>query len=224
MQLADFYSNNKDQRESAGQFSNEKINFILEEIGSKKHVLDVGCNDGFIGERIIKNDNIVYGIDLSKSNLSIAKKRGLKVKCLNIEKGKFPFQENFFDAIILGDTIEHIFDTDTLLKQCHKLLKKEGKLIITTPNVASIGRRIMLLLGINPFLEYSVELTTSGVPSVGHIRYYTTENLKNQLIHNGFYVKNIKGEALNLIFFRLKFLGNLFPSFSNLIMGIGIKK
>jgi len=41
------------------------------------------------------------------------------------------------------------------LEKIYKKLKKNGKLIITTPNSASLPRRILLLFGKNPLLEYS---------------------------------------------------------------------
>lgn len=223
----DFYINLKDNREDASSskcFFYEKIQFLVRETGSSKKVLDVGCNDGYIGELLLKNDNDVYGIDMVKKKLFIAQKKGLKVKDHDIENKQFPFPKDYFDIVILGDVIEHIFDTDALLANCKRVLKKKGKLIITTPNVASFGRRLMLMFGINPFLEYSLKLPPfKGYPSVGHIRYYTLQTLKSQLAFNGFSNISIRGDVLNLGFLKIPLKGCLFNSFGLSLMCIAEK-
>lgn len=209
-----FYSNLKDDQKQLTSLLRDKIMFLIQEVGSNKKILEVGCNDGYMGEILLKENNDVYGIDIVKKKLELASKRGLKVKECDIEKKPFPYPSDYFDIVILGDVIEHIFDTDGLLEKCKRVLKKGGKLIITTPNVASLARRIMLLLGINPFLEFSSKLQPlKGYPAVGHIRYYTSNTLKHQLTHHDF--KNIKIQGGTMIFIPLKFI-YLFRGFSSI--------
>lgn len=221
--MNDFYVRvRKDRRETLGYYP-EKIKFILEETGERKLVLDVGCNDGFIGTMLLKKQNKVFGIDIVKKNLEIAKHRGLIVKSVDVEKEKLPFKNDCFDLVILGDIIEHVFDTDRLLKEARRVLKTGGKLIVTTPNVASLGRRLMLLLGINPFLEYSLKLPHKGPPPVGHIRYYTVQTLKEQLEDHGFKDIKIKGSVLNLFFLATHFFTSLKPSLCMMLMCTALK-
>lgn len=223
MKRTDFYTHAQiDERMKRG-YHLEKIDFILKKTGIGKKVLDVGCNDGYLGELLLKNKNIVHGVDIAEKNLKIAKKRGLKVKYFDVEKNYFPFPDKFFDIIILGDIIEHIFETDILFRNCNRILQKNGILIITTPNVASLGRRIMLLLGISPFLEVSAELPVNGLPSAGHIRYYTIGTLKNQLEYNGFSIRELKGSGMENSSLLSRFMGNFFPSFSPLILCVATK-
>lgn len=200
-----FYSNLKDDTEEVASIFQDKIAFLKKSVGSNKKVLDVGCNDGYVGGLLLKNGNEVYGIDIVKKKLLLAQKKGLKAKECDIENEEFPYPENCFDKVILGDVIEHIFNTDKLLEKCKRVLKNNGTLIITTPNVASLGRRIMLLLGINPFLEYSSVLPPiKGYPAVGHIRYYTAKTLRLQLMYHGF--KNITIQGGTMISMPIKFL------------------
>lgn len=205
-------------------FHEEKIHFVLKEVGKNKRVLDVGCSEGFLGEELIKKGNKVYGIDIVEKNLSVAKKKGLIVKKVDIDTQDLPFEDGFFDAIVLADFIEHVFDTDEVLRRCAKVLKKNGKIILTTPNIASFGRRIMLLLGISPFTEHSLELPTSGFPSAGHIRYYTVKTLREQLEYDGYKEVKVIANALNLIKFRSVRMGELFPSFGVMLMAVAKKK
>ncbi|MCL5434981.1 MAG: class I SAM-dependent methyltransferase [Patescibacteria group bacterium] len=219
MQKKDFYNLNIGENNiQTGGFYLEKLYFILRTVGSKKRVLDIGCNDGYVGEKLLARENDVYGIDISEKELKIAGKKGLKVKNIDVENQELPYASGFFDVVILADIIEHVFDTDMLLKKCSRVLKRGGRLIVTTPNIASFGRRLMLLFGISPFAEYSLELPTNGLPSVGHIRYYTSATLKNQLQHNGFKDIKIEGDKINFGIFKSKSLGKFLPSLSIMLM------
>lgn len=221
---SNFYSDLKDDREDVSSHLQEKIDFIIRETGSGKKVLDVACNDGYIGEILLNKNNDIYGIDVVKSKLLIAQKRGLKVEVCDVGKEQFPYPDNYFDIVILGDIIEHVFNTDEILRKCKKVLKKGGKLIIITPNVASLGRRVMLLFGINPFIEYSLELPpVEGFPAVGHIRYYTSKTLRLQLLHNGFKSIEIQGGALGSVFFKLMYGFRRFSSFFPHLMCVAKK-
>lgn len=210
--VSDFYTRVQTDRRQEGGLLPEKVAFILAHVGSGQLVLDIGCNTGVIGARLVDAGNDVYGVDIGESDLKIASKRGLKTQLLNLESDDLPYEDDCFDVVLLGDIIEHIFDTDHLLRQCRRVLKERGQLIVTTPNVASLGRRCMLLAGISPFLEYSTELTTNDYPSVGHIRYYTAKNLRRQLRYHSFEVESLVGNGLNLGILRLKAVGRLVPS------------
>ncbi|MFC1622625.1 methyltransferase domain-containing protein [Patescibacteria group bacterium] len=98
----------------------------------------------------------------------------------------------FFDIIISSEIIEHIYDTDFFLQEIFRILKPDGKLLITTPNVASFGRRIMLFLGLNPLIETSVDQGNSG-----HIRYFTFKSLKRLLNKNGFKIIKKHSDVIN---------------------------
>lgn len=218
-----FYSHTGDDRESGG-YDKDKISFLVSEAGSNKKILDVGCNDGFFGKILLERNNQVYGIDFVKKNLAKARALGVRTKYFKIGKGPLPYTSDFFDIVYLGDVIEHIFDTDTLLRECYRVLKKGGKLIITTPNVASFGRRLLLLFGISPFLEYSLELTTNNFPSVGHIRYYTAHTLQKQLEYHRFIIKKMIGNGVYFAsFLKFRSLGKILPSFSSILLCVAIK-
>lgn len=219
-----FYTNLKDDQEKVSSLFKDKIAFLIQEVGSNKKILEIGCNDGYVGAILQKKNNDVYGIDIVKNKLEIAKKRGLKVKESDIEKENLPYAPDYFDIVILGDVIEHIFDTDRLLEDSRRVLKKGGKLIITTPNVASLARRIMLLFGINPFLEFSSKLPPlKGYPAVGHIRYYTSKTLKLQLMHHSFKNIKIQGGTFVSISFKPIYLFRNFSSIFPHLMCTAIK-
>lgn len=206
-----FYEKSSESIQKGG-YNNDKITFILQFVGKNKKILDIGCNDGFIGFKLLKNGNDVYGVDLVKRDVQRAKKRGMKARVVDVEHQQFPYPQNCFDGILFTDVIEHIFDTDLILEKIYRILKPGGFLIITTPNVCSLARRLMLLFGKNPFLEYSSTVLYKNYPPVGHIRYYLRSTLHEQLIRHKFKNIHIFGDRINFGVFSSRFLGLLFPS------------
>lgn len=169
----------------------ERIQFILDNIpDSGAKILDIGCHDGHITAMFKKHGNDVHAIDISSMAVKRARERGIKAiqgDFLNKAIG-----EGSFDIVVAGETIEHVFDTDAFLDKIRMLLKPGGKLILTTPNVASLGRRLMLLIGLNPILEY-----TARNSDAGHIRYVTFSDVRNLLTSNKYDVSKLEGSVVN---------------------------
>jgi len=138
-----------------------------------KNILDIGCYDGTFLSFIKNQNNNFYGLDASDYGVAECLKRNIKVqKFFWDDKTPLPCEDNFFDLIVAGEIIEHIFDTDYFLLEIARILKAKGKLVISTPNIASLGRRLLLLWGRNPLTETSIT-----PPNAGHIRYFTLKTM-----------------------------------------------
>ncbi len=178
------------------KFNLKKVyKFIEKYVPNKegKKLLDIGCADGSFAALLQKKGFDVYGIDIAKKAIRRARSKGIKAKVGDLGK-KLPYKSNSFDVIIMCEVIEHIFDTDFLLREIYRIIKKGGFLFITTPNVASFTSRVKLIFGGYPNgLEYYVGQRTSG-----HIRAYTPAILRRQLNRDGF--KVIKMTSPNLLF------------------------
>ncbi len=94
-------------------------------------------------------------------------------KHFNVEKDIFPYEDNEFDIILCCEIIEHLGLNPThMLYEIHRILKPDGCLIITTPNVSRIKNVQSLLKGKNIYDPYS------GYGVYGrHNREYTFEEL-----------------------------------------------
>ena len=101
------------------------VHKIVSLIGRGKKVLDIGCYDGVIGEKIFNNNNVVYGIDGSERAIKIAIEKGIIGKTCNLES-KFEFNDDYFDVVFAGEIIEHIFDTDFFMNEIWSVLKNGG--------------------------------------------------------------------------------------------------
>lgn len=99
----------------------------------RNKILDVGCgyypyfllNSGFKEK---------YGVD-SSINLKRIKGKNLFLQKINVEKGKLPFRNNFFDVVTMLAVFEHINNKkiNFILREIRRVLKKRGIFIITTP-------------------------------------------------------------------------------------------
>lgn len=177
-------------------YTPQRTKLLLSWIGTGKKILDLGCYDGRDSVLFKKQGNEVYGVDKTKSALAKAKKLGIKTYHLDIEKQPWPFKKEFFDVMIAGEIIEHLVDTDRFLKNIYRILKSNGVLILTTPNLASLGRRLLLLLGKNPYIEVSKHKEVNGFPPVGHVRYFVKETLQKLLAYHGFVIEELTSDNL----------------------------
>jgi 2-polyprenyl-3-methyl-5-hydroxy-6-metoxy-1,4-benzoquinol methylase len=100
-------------------------------------LLDVGCGNGEFMMRMHSLGWTVSGVDPDPAAVAQCQSYGLQVSCgsiLNV------CGTGGYDAITLGHVIEHVVDPLKLLRECRERLRPEtGRLIITTPNIDSLG-------------------------------------------------------------------------------------
>ena len=186
--------------------------------GRALRILDIGCNDGVLTKNYARYGKVV-GIDINRQALRQARRdKNITYLCSDIAGIKTKYKASF-DVVIAGDIIEHIFDTDQFLEDIKYVLTSGGRLLLTTPNVASLGRRIFLLLGLNPYLEYSTKLPNEDI-NCGHIRYYTAGDLRRQLLFHRYTIREFVGSRINLTpSFGIGFgLAKYFPNLSMCLM------
>ncbi len=104
----------------------------------KGKILDVGCGTGDTLILLKKLGWDVFGLEIDKNAITVAKKRGLK----NVSLGSFEeintYEDNYFDVIRLYHVIEHVDDPELCIKLIYRKLKPGGEIILGTPNVDSI--------------------------------------------------------------------------------------
>lgn len=184
-----------------------KLNLLAKECSSNNNILELGCGDGILTE-ILRKNNKVTSIDLEKGDIHWDLQNGLPAVS---QKGKF-------DIVIASELIEHIWDNQFLLSHIHKALKYNGKLILSTPNLCSLGRRLMMLIGENPYIENFLYPQEAG-----HVKYYTFKDFKYLLENNNFTVKKMFGDIVMFTNNNLLWspsLAKLFPSLSRCIIAI----
>ncbi|MDO8515119.1 MAG: class I SAM-dependent methyltransferase [bacterium] len=190
----------------------------------QKNILDVGCYDGTFLSLIKNRNNKFYGIEASDYGAAQSRIRGITTEQFFIDgNAKLPFKNDFFDVIVAGEIIEHIYDTDFFLQEIHRLLKNKGLLLISTPNIASLGRRLMLLLGLNPIIEISPNEPESS----GHIRYFTFKMFEILLNKHGFKVLLKSSDVVNFSSggsLKSKIIAKFFPKLGQSLIFLCLRK
>jgi len=160
-------------------------NIIQEMIGENKKVLDVGCNNGYMAQ-ISNRSNRFYGIDYSREVIKKAEKYCVDVSVYDLNHlQKLPWNIKF-NVIIFADVLEHVLYPDrVLLYFTKKYLKKNGRIIISLPNIANWQIRLNLLLGRFNYLE-------TGILDKTHLHFYTFKTAKEFVIENGLKILRVE--------------------------------
>jgi SAM-dependent methyltransferase len=104
-----------------------------------RRVLDVGCGDGTLTYRLAGRAETVCGVDDSLLPLQLARaefdrrsahRRPLLVRA---DARTLPFPDEAFDCVVMADVIEHIDAPDAVMSEAHRLLRKGGQILLTTP-------------------------------------------------------------------------------------------
>ncbi len=157
----------------------ESLNLLKREKINIQNVVDVGAGKGEFLE-ILKNNfdvlNLV-GIDYVDADLNVLEQKNIKaikIDLDNFDINSFPVLKHKFNLVVCLETIEHIFNTDQLFSFFNYLLKENGSLLISTPNIGSFHYKLFSLLRGYPFGEGH------------HIRFFNKNKVQRYAFFNGF--------------------------------------
>lgn len=117
-----------------------------------KTVLDAACGEGYGSSLLAQDAEAVVGLDLDEETVRRAKQKYGNKK-LDFRVGtiaRLPFADGSFDAVVSFETIEHVGEETqkAFLHEIRRVLKKDGLMILSTPNRAVYTD---LVKGQNPF-------------------------------------------------------------------------
>jgi len=170
-------------------------------------ILDIGCANGENGRYLMEKGyaKSVVGVEYvdamaieAKKKLSIVFSGSIEDKQLLTELKSYNF-----DIILLGDVLEHLVDPWSVLNSLSENLKKEGKIIISTPNVQHIEVFISL------YMKGSWPLNDRGIFDRTHLRWFTIKDLR-KLVNQA----NLKIDNVERIFRFRDALNSKFPFWS----------
>ena len=149
--------------------------------GSGQRILDVGCGNGLVLYNLRHRFRELYGTELSSVRVEAAREAldGLDAVVVhnNIEQG-LDFPNDYFDTVTCIDTLEHFVDVFAAVAEMTRILSPGGRLVIVTPNVARLDRRLrFLFLGQFPTTSAGNEGFDTRTPHElldgGHLHYFT---------------------------------------------------
>ena len=212
MNLKDYYQKGrytkKEQTERLPYYTKrtDLLKKLIKDFRPKK-ILDVGCGDGGMA-LILKKEYLadVYGVDISKRGIELAKRKGINAVVADANK-RLPFKTSTFDLIVTNQVIEHVYNPDEFILDLKRLLNKRGVLVIGTPNLTFWFNRIIFVFGIYPmFLEASTRYRNIGTKfltpyvdeqPVGHVHVFSTRSLIDLLKKYSFKILKIKSHSIN---------------------------
>ena len=145
-----------------------KLLSIVREKGDR--FLDCGCDDGKFSMEFAARVGAkeIYGVDMSELRLAEAEKRGMRVVKADLNS-RIPLPSSFFDVILSNQTMEHLTNPDNLLYEAYRLLKPEGYLYLSVPNLCSLHNRLLILLGYQPTCISPSRKHLLKVPVLGNV-------------------------------------------------------
>jgi 2-polyprenyl-3-methyl-5-hydroxy-6-metoxy-1,4-benzoquinol methylase len=159
---------------------------------NKGNFLDIGCGTGKIVYTAKMCGWNGQGIDLNKDAIEKARKKGLNIKHSNIDD--FKGRKNFYDVINMGDLIEHVKNPDETIRKSRDMLKKGGKLIISTPNIKSFFPKYSF------WISKIFRIPWSHPSPPHHLFEFSNKNFVSFLEREGFKVESLNYKNISLMY------------------------
>lgn len=152
--------------------------------GTQLSVLDIGTADGLMLETLTNELDLTLsvGIDISPELLKFANTE--RIFFIQSDGGNLPLKDDLFDVVVACAVIEHVPNAAGMINECHRVLKRGGVVIITTPD---------------PFFEHMGRII--GDLKEGHDRTFGLTELRFLLTSNGFEILHLEKFMLSPIGF-----------------------
>lgn len=149
--------------------------FLKNNIGTGKKVLDIGCRNGVLTKHFA-DENIIWGVDIDPVALEEAKQLlGTKNPdnrffTMDLLDDWHELNSEKFDVIVCGEVLEHLYFPEEVVKKVVKHLNDGGIFLGSVPNAFSLKNRVRLALG-----------TKKGTPlsDPTHINHFSFNELVN---------------------------------------------
>ena len=157
---------------------------VLELLAPKpgEHILDLGCGDGALTEKLQESGAVVQGVDASEAMIEAARKRGLNVRVLDGHKLDF---DQAFEAVFSNAALHWMLDPDAVIQGVHRALKPNGRFVGEFGGHGNVAAITIALVA---------ALEKHGVDAISNNPWYfpTTDAYQARLEAHGFKVTSIQ--------------------------------
>jgi SAM-dependent methyltransferase len=146
-----------------------------------ERILDLGCGDGYLTQRLAASGAIVVGVDTSPQMVAAAKERGVDARCVSGEA--LPFDRQF-DAVFSNAALHWMRDQDAVFQGVHRALKPGGRFVAECGGQGNIAAIRVALLAV---------LTPRGISPerIESNRFFSPAEYRARLQSHGFLVDEI---------------------------------
>ncbi|MBT5471673.1 MAG: glycosyltransferase [Nitrospina sp.] len=149
-------------------------------------ILEVGCAEGMTGNELKNRPGVfVAGIEMNETAAEMARKVLDDVISGDIEKMELPYSPSAFDCVIFADVLEHLVNPLEVLKKVNKVLKDDGTVIMSIPNVQFFGV-------VHQLIEGNWTYQKEGILDETHLRFFTFKEIEKLVKEAGLYIQRIE--------------------------------
>jgi 2-polyprenyl-3-methyl-5-hydroxy-6-metoxy-1,4-benzoquinol methylase len=176
----------------AGYFAHTRRDLIALLPNAKGgRILEIGCALGHT-LAAIRNEGLaseVVGVELLDLPRTAAERRSVDRYIVgNIETDNLDLDTESFDVVICGDVLEHLNDPWSVMRTVHRLLRRNGVLVASVPNV----REVRTLYNI--IIRGDFAYADAGVLDRTHLRFFCRKNILDLLTGAGGRVERISSD------------------------------
>lgn len=166
---------------------------VLRHLESAEKILDIGCGAGGVyAPGLLRSARHVAGIDLAPLALRHARAKGIAAAAADLQQ-RLPFADASFDGILANEVLEHLFAPHEAVREMARLLKPNGVVVLSVPNIAHFPNRLRMLGG--KFVGGGLPATANEPWRDPHIRFFTPDSLRRMVDANGFEVTHEYGNG-----------------------------
>ena len=162
----------KENKWNYNYYGNPRMDLIQYMPKDVVNVLELGCGEGDTLKRIkeIYPNVSTTGIELYEKAARIATNYADRIIEGDIEEISLDIEDSSVDVIICGDVIEHLKDPWKVLRKFTRVLKDEGRIIASIPNIGHLSPLFKILTNKYDFQD-------SGIFDRTHLRFYTRKTI-----------------------------------------------
>ena len=165
--------------------NDEIVSLIKRDRSDTIRVLEVGCGGAATLARIqyLYPNAEVKGIELVE-NVARLNEGQMDIIQGNIENMQLPYEKQYFDYIIFGDVLEHLYEPDAVLCKMKPYLREGGQFLCSIPNIMHISALL-------PLLQGKFRYRNAGILDRTHIRFFTLDSIWGMLHRCGLIPANL---------------------------------
>ncbi len=148
---------------------------VLEQSGT--HVVDVGCSGGELGARLRPEGRHVTGIDIAAFG-DVKENCDEVIECDLDGPDQLPLADNSADVVVLADILEHLRDPLDRLRDAVRIVRPDGVVIVSIPNVGHLYPRVRIATGM---FDYD----SRGILDRTHLRFFTRRSMTRLMTDAG---------------------------------------
>jgi len=186
----------------AHEKTHRKVLAIFSAFPDRGPLLEIPAGEGALAWQLHKRGYPVTAGDIDPAFCKVR-----VIPCIHLDLNRrFPVEDAKFDYVSCIEGIEHLQDHFQFVRECHRVLKPGGRLVLSTPNILNLASRLKFLLsGFYSLVPRPIN-EFSAIPVFDHIHPLTYYQLRYMLHTQGFEIEQVETDLLRRSAAALLFL------------------